>query len=121
MSLYSDILYICSAKETLQIGYVSLHHTANYINLIKIEMKKAIPLNELSVEELYKKKQSIKGALIGLGLVMLAAFAILLYLVFTAKTPKVLAAIPISCALALLPAFISLGQINIEIKNRALK
>ncbi|WP_293305351.1 hypothetical protein [Pedobacter sp. UBA5917] len=81
-------------------------------------MKKVIPLTELSIEELYKKKQTIKGALIGLGVVMLAAFAVLLYLVVTAKTPKALAAIPISCMLALLPAFISLGQINTEIKNR---
>ncbi|QXU42706.1 hypothetical protein [Pedobacter sp. D749] len=81
-------------------------------------MKKVIPLTELSNEELYKKKQSIKGALIGLGLVMLAAFLVLIYLVITAKTPKVLAAIPISCMLALLPAFISLRQINTEIKNR---
>ena len=121
LSQYRDILYICLAIETLQISYVSLFHTANYLNLIKTEMKKVTPLNELSIAELYKKKQSIKGALIGLGVVMLAAFVILLYLVFTAKTPKVLAAIPISCALALLPAFISLGQINTEIKNRASK
>ncbi|WP_316829044.1 hypothetical protein [Pedobacter miscanthi] len=81
-------------------------------------MKKAIPLNELSVEELYKKKQSMLGALIGLGVVILAASGILFYLVFTAKTPKVLAALPISCLLALLPAMISLSQINTEIKNR---
>jgi phosphate/sulfate permease len=81
-------------------------------------MKKAIPLNQLSVEELYKKKQSMLGALIGLGVVILAASGILFYLVFTAKTPKVLAALPISCLLALLPAMISLSQINTEIKNR---
>lgn len=91
-----------------------INQTTNY-------MKKVIPLTELSIEELYKKKQGIQGALIGLGLVMLAAVVILLYLVFTAKTPKVLAAIPITCALALLPAFISLGQINAEIKNRTSK
>ncbi len=58
------------------------------------------------------------GALIGLGVVILAASGILFYLVFTAKTPKVLAALPISCLLALLPAMISLSQINTEIKNR---
>ncbi|RBQ03075.1 hypothetical protein DRW42_23615 [Pedobacter miscanthi] len=88
------------------------------INQTINNMKKVIPLTELSIEELYKKKQMIKGALIGLGLVMLAAFIVLIYLVITAKTPKVLAAVPISCMLALLPAFISLGQINNEIKNR---
>lgn len=81
-------------------------------------MKKVTPLTELAIEELYKRKQSVQGALIGLALVMLAAFVILLYLVVTAKTPKVLAAIPLSCVLALLPAFISLGQINTEIKKR---
>ncbi len=81
-------------------------------------MKKIIPLTELSTEELYRKKQGVQGALIGLGLVMLAASVILIYLVITAKTPKVLAAIPVTCILALLPAFISFGQINTEIKNR---
>lgn len=88
------------------------------INQTINNMKKVTPLTELAIEELYKRKQSVQGALIGLALVMLAAFVILLYLVVTAKTPKVLAAIPISCVLALLPAFISLGQINTEIKKR---
>jgi len=88
------------------------------INQTINNMKKVTPLTELAIEELYKRKQSVQGALIGLALVMLAAFVILLYLVVTAKTPKVLAAIPLSCVLALLPAFISLGQINTEIKKR---
>jgi len=81
-------------------------------------MKKEVPVTELSIQELYKKKQTLQGILIGLSLVMLAASVIILYLVFTSKTPKVLVIIPITCSLSFLPAFISLGQINTEIKNR---
>jgi flagellar basal body-associated protein FliL len=81
-------------------------------------MKKGIPITELSVQELYKKKQGLQGVLIGLGLVMLAASVIILYLVFSSRTPKVLTIVPLTCALAFLPAFISLAQINTEIKNR---
>lgn len=84
-------------------------------------MKKVLPLTELSIEALYKKKQSLQGALLGLGVVMLAASTVLLYLVFTAKTPKVLAALPISCCLTFLPIIIGLKQVNTEIKNRSSK
>jgi len=83
-----------------------------------MNMKKGIPITELSVQELYNKKQSLQGVLIGLGLVMLVASVIILYLVFSSKTPKVLIIIPITCSLTFLPAFISLSQINTEIKNR---
>jgi len=81
-------------------------------------MKKAIPITELSVQELYKKKQSLQGVLIGLSVVLLAASVIILYLAFSSKMPKVLVIVPICCSLTFLPAFISLSQINTEIKNR---
>jgi len=48
-------LYICAAEDII-------HH----INQTKI-MKKVIPLTELSIEELDKKKQIIQGTLLGLG------------------------------------------------------
>ncbi|WP_426328387.1 hypothetical protein [Pedobacter sp. R-06] len=84
-------------------------------------MKKGIPITELSVQELYKKKQGLQGVLIGLSLVLLAAFVIILYLAFSSRMPKVLVIVPVCCSLTFLPAFISLGQINTEIKNRDFK
>jgi len=84
-------------------------------------MKKGIPITELSVQELYKKKQGLQGVLIGLGLVLLTAFVIILYLAFSYRMPKVLVIVPVCCSLTFLPAFISLGQINTEIKNRDFK
>jgi len=84
-------------------------------------MKKGIPITELSVQELYKKKQGLQGVLIGLGLVLLTAFVIILYLAFSSRMPKVLVIVPVCCSLTFLPAFISLGQINTEIKNRDFK
>jgi hypothetical protein len=84
-------------------------------------MKKETPITELSVQELYKKKQTLQGVLIGLGLVLLAASVIILYLAFSSKMPKVLIIVPLCCSLTFLPALISLGQINTEIKNRESK
>jgi len=84
-------------------------------------MKKRVSIAELSVQELHKKKQGLQGALLGLSLVMLAAVVIIFYLVFSSKAPKVLVIVPITCALTFIPAFISMGQINTEIKNRESK
>jgi flagellar basal body-associated protein FliL len=84
-------------------------------------MRKEASITFISVQELHKKKKRLLGALIGLGLVLLMAGAIIFYLAFSSKMPKVLIVVPICSSLTLLPAFISLSQINTELKNRKAK
>ncbi|MCX2493201.1 hypothetical protein OQX63_06940 [Pedobacter sp. PF22-3] len=84
-------------------------------------MRKEASLTEISIQELDKKKKGLLGALIGLGVVLLIASVIIFYLAFTSKMPKVLIVVPICSSLTLLPAFISLSQINAELKNRKAK
>ncbi|WP_412467965.1 hypothetical protein [Pedobacter sp. KLB.chiD] len=84
-------------------------------------MKKETSISAIPIEELHKKKKGLQGALIGLGLVLLIAGLIIIYLVFSSKMPKVLIIVPICSSLTLLPAFISLSQINTELKNRNVK
>jgi hypothetical protein len=84
-------------------------------------MKKETSVTAIPVEELYKKKKGLQGALIGLGVVLLIASVIIFYLAFTSDMPKVLIMVPICSSLTLLPAFISLSQINAELKNRKAK
>jgi len=84
-------------------------------------MKKETSISAIPVEELYKKKKSLQDALLGLGLVLLVATAIIVYLAFSSNMPKVLMIVPFCSSLTLLPAFISLSQINTELKNRNAK
>ncbi|MEH3114578.1 hypothetical protein [Pedobacter terrae] len=84
-------------------------------------MKKETSISLIPVEELYKKKKGLQGALIGLALVLLIAAAIIIYLAFSSNMPKVLIIVPFCSSLTLLPAFISLSQINAELKNRNAK
>ena len=74
-------------------------------------------LSSLTIEELLLKKKKIKSALIGLGIVMVLAISTLIYLVSKSNNFALLP-IVFSCPLTILPIFISLNQINIEIKSR---
>jgi len=80
-------------------------------------MKKTKPLNELSLDELQQKKKLVLGATIGLGIVMLIACIVLVYVAIIAKQPALLA-IAVSCPATFLPIFINLQKLNNEIKNR---
>jgi ABC-type bacteriocin/lantibiotic exporter with double-glycine peptidase domain len=80
-------------------------------------MKKIIPLTELSLEELNNKKKTVTGAVIGLGIVMLVACTLLIYLSITAKKTSLIA-VAICCPIMFLPILINLQQINKEIKAR---
>lgn len=80
-------------------------------------MKKGASLSELSLEELQKKKKTLQGAAIGLGIVMLVACITLVYLAITSKKTSLLAVV-IGCSITFLPCLISLGQINSELKTR---
>lgn len=75
------------------------------------------PLSDLTLDELYKKKKTLQGAVIGLGIVMVTAFSILLYLVFKSKNFVLITIIP-ACLISLIPAIVGLAQVNSEIKLR---
>jgi CDP-diglyceride synthetase len=74
-------------------------------------------LTELTLEELIAKQKTLKGAFIGLGIVMLIACIALIYLALKSNN-LTLIVIAICCSITLLPSFIALSQINNEIKSR---
>lgn len=74
-------------------------------------------LSELTLEELHKQKNTLKGVLIGFGIVMLLACGGLFYLIMKNQNFALFAVIP-GCMITLLPSFIRLGQLNTEIKSR---
>ena len=76
--------------------------------------------SDMTLEELYKKKNVIKSAAIGLGIVMIFATSILFYVAITEKKPA-LAVISVGFFMSLLPIIISINQINKEIKSRESK
>jgi hypothetical protein len=80
-------------------------------------MKPTDDLTNLTLEELYARKQKLKGAIIGLGLVMGLALAILIYLA-TKKGNYGLLAVGLTLFITLTPSVIALNKINEEIKSR---
>lgn len=81
---------------------------------------KTSKLSELSIEELESKKKMVLSAIIGLGIVMIIACCLLFYFAMTSKN-FALIAVAIGSTLTLMPSFISIGQINAEIKSRKSK
>jgi len=81
-------------------------------------MKESKKLPELTLEELIKKKNQIKGAAMGLGIVMVIAVIALVVLAMRTEN-YALITISLGGAVAFLPIFISLSQINTEIKSRS--
>jgi hypothetical protein len=80
-------------------------------------MKQNSKLTELTLEELQKKKKTIKSAIIGLGIVMLLAVTILIY--FTIKNQNyAFLGVAFGSLISLLPSVIFLNQIETEIKSR---
>jgi hypothetical protein len=78
---------------------------------------------ELTDEKLLKKRDLLKGASIGLGIVYILAIAILIYLFVTRGTQNVPSAIliPIFAMIAVfIPLLINLSLLNKEIKSRNL-
>ncbi|MES2061178.1 MAG: hypothetical protein V4456_04620 [Bacteroidota bacterium] len=80
-------------------------------------MKKNIPLNELPLDELKKKKNMMIGAIIGLGCLMLITISVLIYLAIAGKKNNLIIT-AITCALTFLPVAIHLQQLNAEISKR---
>lgn len=77
-------------------------------------------LAELSLTELQERKKKMRGVVIGLGSVMVIALGILLFLAIRSKNYVLIAIIP-GCLMTLFPVFISLSQLNTEIKSRQSK
>ncbi|PTT04050.1 hypothetical protein DBR11_00600 [Pedobacter sp. HMWF019] len=74
-------------------------------------------LSELSLDELIKRKLTLKGALIGFGILIG-----LVVLIFCFLKPKPILLVPvIAFPITLLPVFISLKSINDEIRSRGSK
>lgn len=74
-------------------------------------------LSEQSLESLTKQRNLLKGAAIGLGIVLLLAFSVILYVAVQKKNFALVAVLPASM-ITLLPILIRFGQINTEIKSR---
>jgi hypothetical protein len=74
-------------------------------------------LSDLTLEELTKQKNTLKGVIIGFSILFLFAFSVLFYLIFESRNYVLLACIPPGL-LAMLPAIMRLSQLNAEIKLR---
>lgn len=77
-------------------------------------------LSELSIEELESKKKTILGASIGIGIIMIIACCVLFYFAISSKS-FALIAVGMGSLTTLIPSFISINQINTEIKSRKSK
>ncbi len=82
-----------------------------------IESKK---LNELTLDELLIRKRKLKAATIGLGIVMFAAFAILIYLA-TKNNNFALISVGICSLIGLVPLVVANIELEKEIKSRTSK
>lgn len=78
---------------------------------------KSKKIADLTIEELNKQKKTLRGAIIGLGIVMIIAYVTLAFVVFKTKNYVLLAIIPCG-PLTLLPSVMRLKQINAELKTR---
>lgn len=75
-------------------------------------------LTQLTLEELHARKNKLKGTIIGLGLVMGVAVAIILYVVVVKKGNYGLLAVGLTSFITLMPIVIVLNKINEEIRAR---
>jgi hypothetical protein len=80
-------------------------------------LMKTNKLSELTLEELYKQKNTLKSVLIAFSIVMLIACAGLFFVAIKSKNYALIAIIP-GCMLTMLPNYIRFGQLNTEIKSR---
>lgn len=77
-------------------------------------------LTEMTLAELLSQKKKLRAAAIGLGIVMFFAAGILIYLAISQKN-YALMTVSIATLIGFLPMYISLSQLNTEIKSRNLK
>ena len=81
-------------------------------------------LSELSNEKLIKRRDLLKGFIIGIGVVWLLIVAFFVYIFLTKDTSKISIAVLVPTfvlPMTLLPVFVSLNLLNKEINLRKLK
>ncbi|MBD2715761.1 hypothetical protein KBK19_12015 [Microvirga sp. STR05] len=81
-------------------------------------MKAPQDLTQLTIEELYARKQKLQGAIIGLGIVMGVALAIILYVVILKKRSYGLLVVGSAAFVTLMPGVVAYNQIREELKRR---
>ena len=83
-------------------------------------MKETKKLPELTLEELIKKKNQLKGAVTGLSIVMCIACLVLLWLSVSSVNAVnyALIAVFIGCSVSFLPMITGLSKLDSEIKSR---
>ena len=74
-------------------------------------------LSNLSIQELQAKQKKLQGAVIGLGIVLVAACIALIYLAIVNNNYSLIA-VAIGCSITMLPSIIVLHQLKSEIKKR---
>ena len=77
-------------------------------------------LVDMTLDELLSQKKKLKAAAIGLGIVMLFASGILIFLAISHKN-YALITVSIATLIGFLPMCMSLTQLNAAIKSRKLK
>ena len=77
-------------------------------------------LVDMTLDEMLSQKKKLKAAAIGLGIVMFFAAGTLIYLAISQKN-YALITVSIATLIGFLPMYISLTQLNVEIKSRNLK
>ena len=75
-------------------------------------------LSELTFQKLQSKKNKLKPAVIGLGIVMVVACSILIWLAIVNKKYSLIA-MAIGCSITMVPSIIVWNQLNKEIKSRS--
>lgn len=75
--------------------------------------------SKLTLQELQSKYNKLKGAAIGLGIVLIAACVTLLYLAFTTEQ-YYLSGVAIGCFITMIPSIIVLFQLKTELDKRKL-
>ena len=85
-----------------------------YSDLTRIMMKKKKSSSEYSLEELQKQKRGLSSGIIGLGIGWVVLFIIM---IFISKSNLLLTFIPLAIATAI-PIYVSMDEINSEIKKR---
>ncbi len=109
---FINIYYDTNSQVIVEKNYKIVSPKQKYI-----KMKPTDGLTNLTLEELHARKQRLKGTIIGLGLVMGVAVAIILYMVVK-KGNYGLLAVGFTSFIALMPGVIALNNINEEIKAR---
>lgn len=83
-----------------------------------MDSKKPSHLSLMTTEQLIAQRKKTIGASAGLGIVMLASIAFLIYQAITNNRPALIA-VALGSSMCFLPLLINLGMLNKELKSRS--